>query len=156
MMVIHKMFRHTTSETVMMIDRILANLNHSMVGKEQLIKVGVCTTPNMELLDPRNYIQCIRVGDAKPELLQSMKETEKALNYSFENNIHLSLQKKENAIFYTVKTNTAEYSDEISNTIRRMYKTIGMTDSKEIDRIHTFFNSQKIDVVLRGERETIT
>jgi hypothetical protein len=124
--------------SIMTIDRIIGSLHTPTSTSDELIKVGICIKPNLELLQKNEFYQCIRVGNEKPELLVKMNSSDDKLEYLFERNTKLSLIRKERSVFYLVESNKLKHANEVSNIHKRLYKPISMAHSAEIDKIAEF------------------
>jgi len=122
----------------MTIDRILASFQTPTDTTDQLIKVGICIKPDLELLQKNEYYQCIRVGNNEPSLLLKHMATESELKYIFERNTTLTLTKYKNFVYYNVNMENTVIQGEITPTIQRLIKPISMSTSTEVDKIPVF------------------
>ena len=93
-------------------------------------------------------MQVIRIGDHKNKYhrLTNFTEKDNKLKYEFENDIILVLKKKDDAFQMNLVDlyNNRYIMKNIDPINVKYFKTISLSNvSKEIDKIHNFFNDEK-------------
>ncbi len=109
---------------------------------EKSVRVGISNHAHSPMYPFQN--QCISVNNEPPKLLQHFEESNKTLKYTFEDNIQLSISKRENNdVYYFLKTGDYECSRLIDPIIRKCFKPLGMGSPCELDKIDTLFKEQQ-------------
>ena len=124
--------RDRDSDGVLKFDRILDATNEVYIG------IG------NQLPDTTKSLQVIRIGDyrTKYNRLIHFVEKENELNYLFENNISMKLEKIGDEIHMDISgvNNKKTITKKIDPFIKKYFKTIGLSNtSDELDRIHYLF-----------------
>lgn len=127
-------------EQIMTIDRLLGTIP-GPPNKDNVVKVGICVRPRLDLLAKNEYHQCARVGEDAPVLYLGHTERDDRLEYIFERNTCILLEKRDTTCFYTVRTDSLQTASEVSAATRQMFKPISMSVSKEIDKIAQFLHA---------------
>lgn len=142
--IIEKAIENNPMKHCLRIDRIIASGCDYLPPnrQEDTIRVGVIAQS-----DPQNPLsgQAIRIGDGDAYRLKSFQEGEDTLQYTFENNITLTLMKRRNSVVYNLKTPELDISREINPAITRFFKPISM-NSTEIDKIEKIFKGDQLEV----------
>ena len=105
---------------------------------EQVIKVGAVGSPKGSN-NPLS-MQGIRIGSEPIKCLLAVSESNKGLQYKFEDDTELSLFKRDNhQVCYHLKTAIYNETRCISDPVRMRFKNIGIGDATmEIDKIADF------------------
>ena len=127
------------SDQIMTIDRILGTIS-GPPNKENVVKVGICIRPRLDLLAKNEYYQCAQIGENAPVLYLGHTESNSRLEYTIERNTHIILDRKGDSCFYTVHADSLHTVHEVSLITKRMFKPISMSVSKEVDRIAQFIH----------------
>ncbi len=102
---------------------------------EDTIRVGVIGSDQPQ--DTYSH-QAIKIGDSKPYRLKQFRERSDSLEYTFEEDVQLTLIKQKDGFLYKLKTPQLDVQQPIYPGIVKMFKPIGMV-STELDQIAKFF-----------------
>jgi len=111
-----------------------------ILDAENQIYIGI----GNQLPDKSKSLQVIRIGDyhTKYNRLIHFVEKENKLEYEFENNITMKLEKIRDEIHMDISdlNNNKNYSKQIDPLIQKYFKKIKLSNtSDELDRIHNLF-----------------
>ncbi len=127
---------HSKSVRNIIIERIIDGT------AEKTVRIGISN----HAADPLHpfHNQCISVNNAPPKLLQHFEESTNSLKYTFEENIQLSISKRDNnEVYYFLKTDDYECSRVVPPIVRRVFKPLGMASPCELDKIDNLFKEQQ-------------
>lgn len=130
--------KNITDKKYFNIDRILI-ANFQGIDNNN-VTVGVLgQKENKDNIGPFSY-QGIRIGKNDIATLKFYEQSQTGLKYEFENDIQLRLYKKNDDIFYNLKTKEFDITNKIDSAIPKFYKNIGMQNcSDELDKINDLF-----------------
>ncbi len=101
------------------------------------IKVGLCGQG--PVTNPLGN-QCIRIGNDALAPLVNFEEHKNSLQYTFSNDIHLSINKRDTGeVYYHLKTPEYNETRMVSDSIRKFYKPISGDLSIELDKIVHYY-----------------
>jgi hypothetical protein len=108
---------------------------------EKTVRIGISNHAHSPMYPFQN--QCISVNNEPPKLLQHFEESGKMLKYTFEDNIQLSISKRDNNdVYYFLKTGDYECSRVIDPIVRKFFKPLGVGSPCELDKIDGLFKEQ--------------
>lgn len=133
--------KNITDKKYFNIDRILI-ANFQGIDNNN-VTVGVLgQKENKDNIGPFSN-QGIRIGKNDIATLKFYEQNQTGLKYEFENDIQLKLYKKNDDIFYNLKTKEFDITNKIDPVIPKFYKNIGMQNcSDELDKINDLFNGK--------------
>lgn len=116
------------------IDRLICANFNNIEGNN--INIGIFGNTSKEDTNPLKN-QGIRIGFNSPILqLKNFIQTDKNLVYEFEDDVKLSVFKKNDTdVCFNIKTPTLNVTNTMDPVVRKYYKNIGMNGATELDML---------------------
>jgi hypothetical protein len=117
------------------IDRLICANFNNIEGNN--INIGIFNLKNDYTNTNPLKNQGIRIGSNSPILqLKNFIQTDQNLIYEFEDDVKLSVFKKnETDVYFNIKTPILNVTNAMDPTVRKFYKNIGMHETYELDML---------------------